>query len=70
MVEAADGKIGSTTDQILLFCFHYDAESRRYAPAAYRLMQIGGAFTVLLVGGSIWMLRRREKKAKTTAVEK
>jgi protein SCO1 len=61
LLEAADGKIGSTTDQILLFCFHYDAESGRYGPAAFRLMQVGGGFTVLLVGGGIWMLRRREK---------
>ena len=61
LLEAADGKIGSTTDQILLFCFHYDAESGRYGPAAFRLMQVGGGFTVLLVGGAIWILRRREK---------
>ena len=61
LVEAADGKIGSTTDQILLFCFHYDAESGRYAPAAFRLMQAGAALTVLIVVGAIWMSRRREK---------
>jgi protein SCO1 len=64
MVEAADGKIGSTTDQILLFCFHYDAENGRYAPAAYRLMQIGGAIFLLVGGGVFWKLRRREKTKK------
>ncbi len=61
LLEAAEGKIGSTADQILLFCFHYDAEKGRYAPAAFRLMQIGGGLTVLVVVGVIWMLRRREK---------
>ena len=61
LLEAADGKIGSTADQILLFCFHYDAESGRYGPAAFRLMQVAGGCTVLLVGGTIWTLRRREK---------
>jgi protein SCO1 len=61
LLEAADGKIGSTADQILLFCFHYDAEKGRYAPAAFRLMRVGGGLTVLVVGGVIWMLRRREK---------
>jgi protein SCO1 len=64
LLEATDGKIGSTTDQILLFCYHYDAESGRYGPAAYRLMQLGGAITMLILGGGIWMLRRREKAAK------
>lgn len=61
LLEAADGKIGSAADQILLFCFHYDAESGRYGPAAFRLMQLGGGLTVLLVGSGIWVLRRREK---------
>jgi protein SCO1 len=61
MVEAAGGKIGSTTDQILLFCYHYDAESGRYGPAAFRLMQLGGGLTILIGGGAIWILRRREK---------
>jgi protein SCO1 len=67
LLEAADGKIGSTADQILLFCYHYDAATGRYGPAAFRLMQIGGGITVLLVGGGIWMLRRREKAKKRKA---
>jgi protein SCO1 len=70
LLEAADGKIGSATDQILLFCFHYDAESGRYGPAAMRLMQLGGAFTVVLVAGTIWIMRRREtSKIRKTAVD-
>ena len=66
LLEAADGRIGSTADQILLFCFHYDAEKGRYGPAAFRLMQLGGGATVLAVLGVIWVLRRREKAAKDT----
>ncbi len=67
LLESAEGKIGSTGDQILLFCFHYDATSGRYAPAAFRLMQLGGGATAIVVLGAIWLLRRREKKraAKT-----
>jgi protein SCO1/2 len=61
LLEAADGKMGSATDQILLFCFHYDAESGRYGPAAFRLMQMGGGVTVFLVGGVLWFLWRRDK---------
>ena len=63
LVEAAGGKVGSTVDRILLFCCQYDAESGRYGLAAFRLMQVGGGFTVLLVGAAIWIMRRREKKA-------
>ncbi|MBN1854131.1 MAG: SCO family protein [Pirellulales bacterium] len=64
LLEAADGKIGSPMDQILLFCFHYDADKGRYGPAAFRLMQIGGGLTVLVLGCTIWIYRRREKSKK------
>jgi protein SCO1 len=64
LVEASDGRVGSTTDKILLFCFHYDSESGRYGLIATRLMQFGGGLTVVVVGSVIWLLRRREKKAK------
>ncbi|MHC4181143.1 MAG: SCO family protein, partial [Planctomycetota bacterium] len=61
LFEAAEGKVGSTTDQILLFCFDYDPEQGRYGLAALRLMQIGGGLTVVLLGSAIWLFRRREK---------
>jgi len=67
LLEATDGKIGSTVDQILLFCYHYDAESGRYGPAAFRLMQLGGGLTVLVVGGGIWILWRRDKAKSRSA---
>lgn len=66
LLEAAEGKIGTAADQILLFCFHYDADRGRYGPAAFRLMQVGGGATVLILGGLVWMLRRREKAKKDT----
>jgi len=70
LLEASEGKIGSTTDRILLFCFHYDAEQGRYGPAAFRLIQVGGGLTVVMLGGAIWILRRREKtKAQAETIE-
>ncbi len=64
LLEAADGKIGSTMDQILLFCFHYDATAGAYAPAARRLMSIGGALVLLLVGSLVLYFWRRERRAR------
>ncbi len=61
LTEASEGKIGSTMDQILLFCFHYDAARGRYGPAAFQLMRLGGGLTVLILGGTILIYRRREK---------
>ncbi|MCB9831117.1 MAG: SCO family protein [Planctomycetes bacterium] len=65
LLEAAEGRIGSTMDQILLFCFHYDAEAGAYAPAARKLMSIGGALVLLLVGGLIFILWRRERRRRS-----
>ena len=61
LLEAAEGKIGSSMDQILLFCFNYDSERGRYGLAALRMMQLGGGLTVVVLGSTIWIFRRREK---------
>ncbi len=69
LLEASDGKIGTTTDRILMFCFHYDASRGKYGLAAFRLMQVAGAFTVLVLGaflGTYW-LRERRKAARAEA---
>ena len=50
LVEASDGKVGSTMDQILLTCFHYDGRQGKYAMTAINMMRIGGVLTVLVLG--------------------
>ena len=61
LVEASKGQIGTTLDQVLLFCFHYDANSGNYAPAAVRLMKIGAVATMIAVG--VFFLPWRRKSA-------
>ena len=59
LVEAADGKIGSPVDQLLLFCFHYDPATGKYGAIAIDAVRLGGIATVLaLVSFIIVMLRR------------
>ncbi|MFV1967337.1 MAG: SCO family protein [Pirellulaceae bacterium] len=60
LVEAGDGTIGSTMDQILLFCFHYDETKGRFGPAAVGIMRMGGVLTLLCLGGMLLMFWRRE----------
>lgn len=65
LVEAGEGKVGSAVDRILLYCYHYDAASGRYAPAALRAMRAGGAATVLLLGvllGALWLKEARRRR--------
>jgi protein SCO1/2 len=66
LVEAADGKIGSTRDRLLLFCFNYDASTGRYGPAARNIMKVGGLLTVAALTILIIAFRRRERKRQAS----
>lgn len=67
LTEAGEGKLGSTAEQILLFCYHYDANAGRYVLAASNVMRVGGATTALVVG--IWLAAawRRSANQRTRA---
>jgi len=72
LYEAADGNIGSTAEQVLLYCYQYDADSNSYVPVAWRIMKIGGFATMIILGiflGFMWMRHRysnTEKKINET----
>ncbi len=57
LTEAADGKLGSPMDQLLLFCFRYDSATGKYALAAWNLMRLAAITTVLLL--TIFVIRFR-----------
>lgn len=64
LVEAADGKIGSTIDKVLLVCMNYDAKSGTYK-LAMGVMRLGGAFTALVLGSWIlWMIRKERRLSR------
>ena len=60
LVESGQGHIGSAIDELLLYCFHYDPESGRYGVVVMNIVRLGGALTVLFIGGFILLMRRRE----------
>jgi protein SCO1/2 len=62
LVEASDGKIGSVMDQVLLFCYRYDPNSRGYSFYALNFVRAGGILTVLLMLGYFFGYLRRERK--------
>ncbi len=62
LVEASEGRVGSSLDRLILYCFHYDSSEGRYAPIAARIMQIGGGVSVILLAGFLTVLIRRDKK--------
>jgi protein SCO1/2 len=46
---------------VLLLCFHYDPVTGRYTLATMRLLQLGAAITVIVLGGTIALALRRER---------
>lgn len=62
LVEASEGKFKATVDQLLLFCFHYDPQSRSYVPFATNIMRAGGLLVVLILGGALARLWFRERR--------
>ena len=60
LIEASRNKIGNLVDQIQLYCFHYDPKSGRYGATITSILRLGGAATVLLLGGLLIVMYRRE----------
>jgi protein SCO1 len=63
LVEASEGKIGTPVDQILLFCYHYDAATGKYSLLISRVLKAAGVFTILVIGLGIFLLARSEHYA-------
>lgn len=70
LMEASAGNIGDVFDKFLLYCFHYDPDEKEYVLFAGNVMKIGGVITVLLLGGILLTLWRRESKLKVSVIEK
>ena len=63
LVEASQNKIGNLTDQVLLYCYHYDPATGKYGAIVSNMLKLGAGFTILLLGGGILLLLRLEKIA-------
>jgi protein SCO1 len=62
LIEAAENRIGSPVDQLLLFCFHYDPATGKYGALAINSVRAGGALTVLALGTFLLVQWRREHR--------
>jgi protein SCO1 len=62
LVEAAEGKIGSLTDQALLYCYQYDPMTGKYGLVVMNVLRAAGGLTVLLLGAFMLVMFLRERK--------
>lgn len=64
LMDAADGKVGTPVEKLLLYCFHYDPQEGSYVVFANNVMKLGGVAMLLFVIiflGIYWLRERRHR---------
>jgi protein SCO1 len=64
LVEASQGKIGTSVDKMLLFCFQYDPSAARYSATILEIMRVLAVGTVAGLLLLIVVFRKRDKLAR------
>jgi protein SCO1/2 len=60
LIEASRDKIGTLVDQVTLYCYHYDPKTGRYGAVVTNIMRLAGAATMLVLGGFLVVMFKRE----------
>jgi protein SCO1/2 len=60
IIEASKNHIGTVVDQLILYCYHYDPSTGHYGAMVMRVLRLAGALSVLLLGGFIFIMVRRD----------
>ncbi|MDH4155808.1 MAG: SCO family protein [candidate division Zixibacteria bacterium] len=71
LLEASEGKVGSSLDKLILYCFHYDPDAGGYVVFAGNVMRLGGAVTfglLLVLITALWYRERRKRAVARVGV--
>lgn len=69
LMEAAEERLGSLADEVILLCYQYDPSTGTYGNIIFRTLRIAGTLTVIAVITMVAMLFRFERrKARKQAV--
>ena len=60
LIEAAEGRVGSVVDKVIMSCFAYDYSVGKYTPTAFGIMRLGGLASILCLGTFSLVMWRRE----------
>jgi protein SCO1/2 len=64
LVEAGEGRTGTTLDRFVLTCYQYDPDARSYIPFALGMMTLGGVALLVVLGAVLVPLWRREGRRR------
>jgi len=69
LIDAAENKIGSVVDKVLMLCYAYDPHTGTYGVAIMTIVRIAGAATVLAILGFIYASVRRDRRRRSSPLE-
>jgi protein SCO1/2 len=64
LLESSEGRSITTTERLLLFCYHYDPQGKHYSLVAMNVMRLGGVVTIALLGGFLAVMWARERRRR------
>ncbi len=67
IVEAADEKIGSAIDHVMLLCYHYDPTTGKYGTTVITMVRIGAVMTMIGFAAFLFASVRRDRASRHQA---
>ncbi len=64
LLDASEGKVGTSVDKFLMFCYHYDPFQGSYGFMVIRLLRVSAAATVIGLIGLIGFLLTKERRRR------
>jgi protein SCO1/2 len=64
LIEAGEGRIGSTADKIRLLCYGFDPAAGVYTPAVHRLLAFGWLLTAIGLASGIGVIAMKTRRAR------
>jgi protein SCO1 len=68
LIEASGNKIGLHVDRLMLLCYRYDPLTGKYGMIISNALRVLGLFTLLILGMSIALMLRHERRAHARAL--
>lgn len=60
LIQSSQGKIGNVVDKVILYCYEYDPARGKYGAVVFRILRLSALATVLLLGGFMIVMFRRD----------
>jgi protein SCO1/2 len=62
LVQASQNNIGNVSDQVLLYCYHYDPMTGKYGAVIGNILKLSGLATVLIMGIFMFVMFRADRR--------